>query len=246
MHQSDGRTKKFNEEAGFSVSANGVAADTDVFCTNEAFATAWGFPNLGPMSTLSRAFILKAWFGAALQGSFADGVKGEDVPVPEPETIEVSTGCANEEYGDAFHCRCSNTTHPNYLAAEFCLQHGRFDEAHAHAQRYERHSWGAETPCFAPWLQGRIIGRKTQAATMGQPTENKEAFGLLQRAHAAAKKWGSPLIATLAVQEMIALCPKQAAATNAGSLLEEETFELVMDTASPMRAHIESGGTFSP
>jgi len=45
---------------------------------------------------------------------------------------------------------------------------------------------------------------------------------------------------------MIALCPTQAAANDAASLLEEERFELIMEKESPMRAHIESGGTFAP
>ena len=143
---------------------------------------------------------------------------------------------------------CTTLGHPCMLAAELCLQLGKYNEALVHVKYFEKNCWGPHTPCWAPWLQGRIVGRKAQskAAPKGKLSESKEAFTLLQRAHAAAKTWGSPLIATLAVQEMLALCPKQAAASNAESLFEEERFELTMDAASPMRTHIESGGTFAP
>jgi len=179
---------------------------------------------------------MRLWMGDALAQSYEEGLDEADILIPSPSsrqlTSSILAGVGTMGMG-----------HFNLLGAEACLQLGRHDDALAHAERFEKECWGPQVPCWAPWLKGRIIGRKAQSD--GAP-ENKEVLTQLQRSHAAAKTWGSPLIAALALQEIVALCPKQAAATDIASQLEEERFELTMDTASPMRTHIESGETFAP
>jgi len=199
-----------------------------------------------PVTNVMRAYFVRGWLGLVLHQVYEPSVLPDQIHIPTPESMYEEMGV------DPQHCECmmaaARLSNLNLLAAEVLLQFGRYDEAMAHAKQFEADCLGSQVPCWAPWLQGRIMGRKAQSkkAPKGKLSESKEAFSLLQRAHAAAKAWGSPLIATLAVQEMIALCPKQAAANNAESLFEEERFELIMEKESPMRTHIESGGTFAP
>jgi len=200
-----------------------------------------------PVSQMLRTYLTRGWLGVVLHELQDPSVKGKDILIPAPESFNQEVGIADPQSWQNVMFM-GRMTDPNMLAAEVLLQFGRYDEAMAHAKQFEADCLGSQVPCWAPWLQGRIMGRKAQSkkAPKGKLSESKEAFSLLQRAHAAAKAWGSPLIATLAVQEMIALCPKQAAANNAESLFEEERFELIMEKESPMRTHIESGGTFAP
>ena len=44
-----------------------------------------------------------------------------------------------------------------YMAAEILLQIGRYDEALAHQEAFERECWGTQVPTFTPWLRAHPV-----------------------------------------------------------------------------------------
>ena len=137
--------------------------------------------------------VARACLGAILNKSYDEALDPALIPIPSAETIEskmvkCGSGEENAFVKSTMDGMSTPLSHSNWLAAEACLQLARYDEALAHAERFESVCWGPHVPCWAPWLKARIIGRKAQRESAG--SENQEAFALLQRSHAAAKQWG--------------------------------------------------------
>ena len=138
--------------------------------------------------------------------------------------------------------------HNNYQCAEICMQLGRFDEALAHAEHYEKVAWGSPVPVLAPWLKARILGRK---AKVNEAADSDpiwlEVTALLERAYAASLVFEAPLLTAMALKEQLALVPEQARGADVLSRLEEARFELTMDTVSPLKSFVEDDtATFAP
>ena len=136
----------------------------------------------------------------------------------------------------------------NYICGELCLQLGRFNEALAHAEHFEKVSWSPTVPTLAPWLKARIMGRKAKANKAADSDLIwKEVTALLERAHAASLAFEAPLLVAMALKEQLALMPEQARSADVASRLEEARFELTMDTSSPLKSFIEDDdATFAP
>ena len=131
--------------------------------------------------------------------------------------------------------------HANQLAAEACLQLGRFADAMAHAERYERSARGEHVKCLAPWLRARIMATE-------QPKESSsEVVALLEQAAAAGDDWGSPFLVSLVLQDLLALVQlAPAERERVVSRREESLFEMTMELDSPMRRHFDSMRSFEP
>ena len=130
---------------------------------------------------------------------------------------------------------------------------GRFDDAMEHADRFEKNCWGCHVPAVAPWLKARILAAKAKASGAADTDPaHQEVAALLQQAVAAARRFESPLLVALALQDLLALAPAcvlgGAARAQVESESEEAKFELTMPEEGvpcALAKHLESGEAFA-
>jgi len=194
-----------------------------------------------------------AVISSILCGAIGDGIKKEDIYIPSPaecwEGSEMGEGAGYEQmpaFGNYYH-------NMNCTAAEANLLIGRFDDAMEHADRFEANCWGCHVPAVAPWLKARIVSAKAKAVGAADTDPvYKEVAALLQQAVTASRRFESPLLVALTLQDLLALAPAcvlgGAARAQVESESEEAKFELTMPEEGvpcALAKHLELGEAFA-
>ena len=194
-----------------------------------------------------------AVIGAVMCGAIGDSVKKQDIYIPSPaecwEGCEMGSGTNFEQ----MPMICAYYKNVNAQAAEANLVLGRFDAAMEHADSFETNCWGCHVPAVAPWLKARILAAKakTGGAADAEPA-HQEVAALLQQALTASRRFESPLLVALTLQDLLALAPAcvlgGAARAQVESESEEAKFELTMPEEGvpcALAKHLESGEAFA-
>jgi len=179
----------------------------------------------GPASlTLAKLELL-----CILLGRVDKALSKEDIHIDGPEEMwanfpeqETSTIFINQSWPLAWLATLAN------------LMLGRFDEAMAHADRFERNCWGPQVPCQAPWIRAKIMVVKAKAAGAADTDPVwPEVVALLQASTLAARKFESPLFVALALQDLLAVAPPSALGGEARALVRSELEEAKFDLTFP-------------
>jgi len=241
---------RFADDASYEGDASGVA---ELCRTKEAeprksFAEQNIFSFLGLISPeYGASGVWRASLTAILAKRYT--MPESEIVIPSPDALaEAAGGNALTDIGGPMGGQWANV---NHMAAEASLLLGRFVDAKALAERYERCAFGEHVKVFAPWLKARVLaaeaGTGVQSHDQRHPklprrtqASDSEMVSLLEKAAAAAVAWESPHMASLILQDMLALVDlAPAERSSVQSRLEESLFECSMELDSPMKRHFE-------